>query len=103
MLLRMGPPLDQLATALPSYEIGEQIGRGSTGVVYAARHRRLEREVAIKLLPPDLAGDESVRRRFVSEAKLLASLSHVHVVPIYDFVEEEGLCLLVMERLGGGT
>ncbi len=99
----MGPQLDQLSAALPSYEIGEEIGRGSTGVVYAARHRRLERQVAVKLLPADSARDESVRRRFVSEAKLLASLSHIHVVPIYDFVEEDGLCLLVMERLGGGT
>jgi non-specific serine/threonine protein kinase len=99
----VGPQLDQLSAALPSYEIGEEIGRGSTGVVYAARHRRLERQVAIKLLPADSARDESVRRRFVAEAKLLASLSHIHVVPIYDFVEEDGLCLLVMERLGGGT
>jgi non-specific serine/threonine protein kinase len=95
--------LEQVAAALPSYEIGEEIGRGSTGVVLAARHRRLGREVAVKMLPRHLAEDESVRRRFVAEAQLLASFSHVHIVPIYDFVEEDGLCLLVMERLGGGT
>jgi len=80
-----------------------ELGRGSTGVVLAARHRRLGREVAVKMLPRELAEDESVRRRFVAEARLLASFSHVHIVPIYDFVEEDGLCLLVMERLGGGT
>jgi predicted Ser/Thr protein kinase len=95
--------LEQVAAALPSYEVEKELGRGSTGVILAARHRRLGREVAVKMLPRELAEDESVRRRFVAEARLLASFSHVHIVPIYDFVEEDGLCLLVMERLGGGT
>jgi non-specific serine/threonine protein kinase len=95
--------LEQVGAALPSYEIGEELGRGSTGVVVAARHRQLGRDVAVKLLPPDLATNPQVRRRFVAEAKLLASFSHVHIVPVYDFVEDEGLCLLVMERLVGGT
>ena len=99
----MGLELEQVAAALPSYEIGEELGRGSTGVVLAARHRQLGRDVAIKLLPPELAENPLVRRRFVDEAKLLASFSHVHIVPVYDFVEQDGLCLLVMERLGGGT
>ncbi len=102
-MLRSVGVLDQVASALPSYEVGEELGRGSTGVVLAAHHRRLGRDVAIKLLPPDLAADSKVRHRFVAEARLLASFSHVHIVPIFDFVEEEGLCLLVMERLGGGT
>jgi N-acetylneuraminic acid mutarotase len=95
--------LDQVGAALPSYEIGAEIGRGSTGVVIAARHRQLGRDVAVKLLPPDLAENPQVRRRFVAEAKLLASFSHVHIVPVYDFVDDEGLCLLVMERMVGGT
>ncbi len=99
----VGLELEQVAAALPSYEIGDELGRGSTGVVLAARHRQLGREVAIKLLPPELAENPLVRRRFVDEAKLLASFSHVHIVPVYDFVEQDGLCLLVMERLGGGT
>ena len=102
-MLRSVGVLDQVAAALPSYEIGEELGRGSTGIVLAARHRRLGRDVAIKLLPPDLAEDSKVRHRFVAEARLLASFSHVHIVPIFDFVEEDGLCVLVMERLGGGT
>jgi hypothetical protein len=95
--------LEQVGAALPSYEIGEEIGRGSTGIVIAARHRQLGRDVAVKLLPPDLAENDGVRRRFVAEAKLLASFSHVHIVPVYDFVEQDGLCALVMERLSGGT
>jgi non-specific serine/threonine protein kinase len=94
---------DQLAAALPSYELGEELGRGSTGVVLSAEHRQLGRGVAVKVLPPDLADDVVVRRRFIDEARLLASFSHSHIVPIYDFVEYEGLCILVMERLGGGT
>ena len=99
----MAVQLEQVAAALPSYEVEKELGRGSTGVILAARHRRLGREVAVKMLPRELAEDDSVRRRFVAEARLLASFSHVHIVPIYDFVEEDGLCLLVMERLGGGT
>jgi non-specific serine/threonine protein kinase len=95
--------LQQVAAALPSYEIGEELARGSTGVVLAARHRQLGRDVAVKMLPPHLAENPDVRERFVAEAKLLASFSHVHIVPVYDYVEQDGLCLLVMERLGGGT
>src|SRR4051794_37861764 len=103
MLRRVDLELEQVGAALPSYEIGEEIGRGSTGIVLAARHRQLGRQVAVKLLPPDLAENEGVRGRFLAEAKLLASFSHVHIVPVYDFVEQDGLCALVLERLGGGT
>jgi serine/threonine-protein kinase len=94
---------DRLVRALPSYEIGQEIGRGAWGVVLAARHRQLDRSVAIKELPAAFAADPGVRRRFNIEAKLLASLDHPHIVPIYDYVEDEGLCLLVMEMLSGGT
>jgi serine/threonine-protein kinase len=94
---------DVVAAALPAYEVGGEIGRGAWGVVLEGRHRRLEREVAIKQLPPSFAADPEVRERFAREARLLASLDHPHIVPVYDYVEEEGLCLLVMERLGGGT
>ncbi len=73
------------------------------GVVFAAHHRRLARDVAIKQLPPAFAADQTVRERFGKEARTLAALAHPHIVPIYDYVEEEGLCLLVMEALPGGT
>jgi serine/threonine-protein kinase len=73
------------------------------GVVLAGRHRQLGRDVAIKQLPPAFAADEEVRRRFGQEARTLASLAHPHIVPVYDYVELEGLCLLVMESLPGGT
>jgi hypothetical protein len=92
-----------VAAALPGYEIGDELGRGGWGVVLAARHRQLRRDVAVKQLPGAFAANPEVRSRFVAEARLLASLDHPHIVPIYDFVERDGLCLLVMEKLSGGT
>ena len=91
------------AAALPAYEIGEELGQGGMGVVVSGQHRQLGRRVAIKQLPEAFAADPGVRRRFTAEAQVLASLDHPHVVPVYDFVEREGICLLVMELLPGGT
>jgi serine/threonine protein kinase len=92
-----------LAAVLPNYEIAGELGRGGFGVVRAGRHRQLDRAVAIKELPAALANDPGVRARFVTEARVLASLDHPHIVPVYDYVEQDGLCLLVMESLAGGT
>jgi serine/threonine protein kinase len=92
-----------LGNALPAYDIGEELGQGGMGVVVSGQHRQLDRRVAIKQLPVAFAADPAVRRRFLSEARVLASLDHPHVVPVYDFVEREGICLLVMEFLPGGT
>jgi Protein kinase domain len=94
---------NEVVDALPNYEVGSELGRGGWGVVLSGRHRQLDRAVAIKQLPKAFASDEAVRARFVTEARLLASLDHPHIVPVYDFVEQEGLCLLVMEQLPGGT
>jgi serine/threonine-protein kinase len=93
----------ELAHALPAYELGAPLGRGAFAVVMAARHVRLDREVAIKRLSPELLRDSSARDRFATEARLLASLDHPHVVRVHDYVEEERVCALVMERLHGGT
>jgi len=92
-----------LSGALPAYDIGEELGQGGMGVVVSGQHRQLGRRVAIKQLPEAFAADPAVRRRFTAEAQVLASLDHPHVVPVYDFVESEGICLLVMELLPGGT
>jgi serine/threonine protein kinase len=89
--------------ALPNYEIGDELGRGAFGIVLSGRHRALGRLVAIKQLPRAFSADPSVRDRFVSESRVLASFEHPHIAPVYDFVEYEGLCLLVMEQLTGGT
>lgn len=90
-----------LGEALPGYEIGTELGRGAFGVVIAGRHRQLGREVAIKQLSPGLVNDESVRARFLAEARVLASIDHPHIVPVYDYVEHDDACILVMERLAG--
>ena len=94
---------DLVADALPHYEIGEEIGRGASGIVLAATHRRLGRLVAVKQLPRAYGADPYVKARFLNEARILAELNHPHVVSIYDYCEHQGLCLLVMEHLGGGS
>lgn len=94
---------DLIVAALPAYEVGAEIGRGGWGVVFEARHRRLGRAVAVKQLPLAFGTDPTVRSRFVAEAQVLASLDHPHIVPVYDYVERDGLCLLVMEKMNGGS
>ncbi|WP_306361262.1 serine/threonine-protein kinase [Nocardia sp. CC227C] len=98
-----GDDTDRVRAALPGYVIDGQVGRGGCGVVLAGTHRGLGRRVAIKQIPPQFAHDAQVRRRFVGEARLMAAIDHPHVVPVYDFIEREDLCLLVMEYLSGGT
>lgn len=93
----------QIRAALPGYDVGRQVGRGGCGVVLSGMHLRLRRPVAIKQIPPQFANDAAVRRRFVAEAQLMASMDHPHVVPVYDYIEHGDLCLLVMEFLPGGT
>ena len=90
-----------LSELLPGYEIGGELGRGGMGVVRSGMHQQLGRAVAIKELPAVLADNPDVRARFVAEARVLANLDHPHIVPIYDFVERDGVCALVMEQLPG--
>ncbi|MFN0090207.1 MAG: serine/threonine-protein kinase, partial [Acidimicrobiales bacterium] len=89
--------------ALPAYDIGKEIGRGGGGVVLSATHRHLGRRVAIKQLPRAFSSDEAVRDRFYEEARLAASLDHPHIVPVYDYVEHGGVCLIVMELMTHGS
>lgn len=93
----------RLRAALPGYDIGDEVGRGGCGVVLAGVHRRLGRAVAIKQIPAQFAHDEQVRRRFIAEARVLAAIDHPHVVRVFDYIEQDDLCLLVMEYLPGGT
>ncbi len=89
--------------ALPNYDVGEEIGRGGWAIVLHARHRILDREVAVKQLPVAFGADPIVRKRFIEEARLVAKLDHPHIAPVYDFVERDGVCLILMEFLPGGT
>jgi serine/threonine protein kinase len=85
------------------YEIEDEIGRGGMSVVYRARDTKLDRRVALKVLPPELAYDPAVRTRFTREAQTAARLSHAHIVPIYDVGEREGFAYLVMAYVTGGS
>ncbi|MDX3191435.1 serine/threonine-protein kinase [Streptomyces sp. MN03-5084-2B] len=93
----------ELVAALPQYDIGESIGEGGMGVVFAGVHRTLGRSVAIKQLPWDVLNHAASSELFDREARVLASLDHPHIVPVYDYVRTGREHLLVMERLDGGT
>ena len=98
------PLHDRVVAALGElYELDREIGRGGMSVVYRARDRRLNRLVAIKVLPPELAYDPSIRLRFTREAQTAAQLEHAHIVPIYDVGERDGIAYFVMALVTGGN
>src|SRR6058998_1574676 len=85
-----------------SYTLEGEIGRGGMAVVFNARDERLKRQVAIKVLPPELAFREEIRLRFVREAETAARLSHPHIVPIHSVGESpDGLVYFVMAYVDG--
>jgi len=83
------------------YELDCEIGRGGMGIVYRAKDRRLKRQVAIKLLPPELAFRSDIKSRFLREAETAAQLSHPNIVPIYTVDEQEQLVFFVMAYIDG--
>jgi len=95
-------PLSQ-GTRLGPYEIVTPLGAGGMGEVYKARDTRLDRTVAIKVLPPHVGGDPSFRQRFEREAKTISSLDHPHICALYDIGQEQGTHFLVMQYLDGET
>src|SRR6266545_2894377 len=88
---------------LGPYEVLSPIGAGGMGEVYRARDTRLERTVAIKVLPPRLSESPEVRQRFEREAKTISQLSHPHICALYDVGNQDGVEYLVMELLEGET
>lgn len=88
---------------LGPYEILSQVGSGGMGEVYRARHTRLDRDVAIKVLSASLSGDEQARKRFEREAKAVAALSHPNILAIHDFSAHEDIWYTVTELLVGET
>ncbi len=90
-------------TRLGPYEIAAPIGAGGMGEVYRARDTRLDRTVAIKVLPAHLASDPTRRERFEREAKAISSLNHPHICILHDVGREAGTDFLVMEYLEGET
>src|SRR5512139_3103888 len=91
------------ATRLGPYLIGSPLGQGGMGLVYRARDTRLERDVAVKVLPHHLAEDARALGRFEREAKAVAALSHPNILAIYDFGREGGTAFAVTELLDGKT
>ncbi len=98
------PLRDRLAAALaPAYTVEGELGRGGMSVVYRARDARLRRDVAIKILPPELAFVSTVRERFMREAQTAAQLAHPNIVPIYGVEEKDTLVWIVMALIEGET
>src|SRR5439155_2659155 len=90
-------------TMLGPYEIQAAIGAGGMGEVYRARDTRLERTVAIKVLPAAFSHRPDLRKRLEREARTLSSLSHPHICDLYDVGQQDGVDFLVMEYLEGET
>jgi serine/threonine-protein kinase len=90
-------------TQLGSYEVEGEIGRGGMGVVYRARDVRLQRTVAIKMLPPEVAGDPERLGRFEREARILASLRHPGIAGIYSIEDAGDTHYLALEYVEGPT
>jgi serine/threonine protein kinase len=92
---------DLIGASFAGYRVDELVGRGGMGVVYRATDVSLERSVALKLLAPELARDESFRRRFTTESKVAASLDHPNVIPIYHAGEHDDVLYLAMRFVRG--
>src|SRR5438552_6311241 len=88
---------------LGPYEILALIGAGGMGEVYKARDTRLDRVVAVKVLPAHFAGRPGVRERFDREARTIATLNHPHICVLHDIGHQDGVDFLVMEYLEGET
>ena len=87
-----------------AYRVVEEIGKGGFATVYKAYHDALDRYVAIKVLRPEILGDEQGRERFVREARIAARLGgHPNIVTIYDYGEQDGLAYLILEYIEGTT
>src|SRR6202158_3414455 len=88
---------------LGPYEIQSPLGAGGMGEVYRARDTRLDRTVAIKILPAHLSSDPVRRQRFEREAKTISSLNHPHICVLHDVGSQDGVDYLVMECVEGET
>src|SRR5271167_1917259 len=90
-------------TRLGPYEVQSPIGAGGMGEVYRARDTRLDRTVAVKILPSHLSENPEARQRFDREARTISSLNHPHICHLYDIGLQDGTDFLVMEFLEGET
>ncbi len=96
-------PQSLIGQQLGSYQIVSLLGAGGMGVVYKARDARLNRAVAIKVLPADRVSDPERKRRFIQEARAASALNHPNIIAIYDIGTESGVDFIVMEYVVGKT
>ncbi|GHD08276.1 hypothetical protein GCM10010313_28410 [Streptomyces violarus] len=96
-----GRPSELLGKQIAGYRIEKEIGRGGMAVVYRARDLRLERTVALKLLAPELARNDTFRRRFTHESRAAAAIDHPHIVPVFEAGETDGVLYIAMRYVVG--
>src|SRR2546428_12615431 len=92
-----------VGTKLGRYEIRSKLGAGGMGEVYLAQDAKLDRKVALKILPGELATNQDRMRRFTQEAKAAAALNHPNIAHIYEIGEADGLNFIAMEFIEGVT
>ncbi len=92
-----------IGKTLGQLQVVEQIGQGGMATVYKAYQPTLDRYVAIKVLPPSYAKDQTFKERFIREARAVAKLYHPHILPVHDFGEQDGTAYIVMEYVSNGT
>jgi WD40 repeat protein/DNA-binding SARP family transcriptional activator len=102
-VLRQDPGLDLRGEPLRGYRLLEKIDDGPTGVVFRAIQPRVERDVAVKIFPGDIAAEPDFVRRFEQETQAVAALEHPHIVPIHDYWREPGRAYIVSRYLRGGS
>ena len=95
------PSLEEIAAAFPDLEVLDLIGHGGMSAVFKARQPKLDRMVALKVLPKSLAATPGFPERFTREGRVLARLSHPNIVAVHDFGESGGFCFLIMEYVDG--
>ncbi|MEV4682517.1 serine/threonine-protein kinase [Streptomyces kurssanovii] len=96
-----GRPSELVGKEVASYLVEREIGRGGMAVVYRARDLRLDRTVALKLLAPELARNDTFRKRFTHESRVAASIDHPHIVPVFEAGETDGLLYIAMRYVAG--
>src|SRR5438876_5373563 len=92
-----------IGTTIAHYRVIEPLGAGGMGAVYKARDEKLDRIVAVKILPPDSVAHEDRRRRFLQEARAASALNHPHILTVYEIGDADGKPFIVMEYIEGET